>query len=86
MAWDFSTEPEFQEKLDWVEQFCREEIEPFSIVFPAAVRSKHPKMRAMVGASEITDDDIVVSSDGADKKQGTDDDVSVPKVSTDEES
>ena len=27
MAWDFSTEPEFQEQLDWVEQFCREEIE-----------------------------------------------------------
>ena len=28
MGWDFSTEPEFQQKLDWVEQFCREEIEP----------------------------------------------------------
>ena len=26
MAWDFSTDPEFQEQLDWVEQFCREEI------------------------------------------------------------
>ena len=40
MAWDFSTEPEFQEKLDWIERFCREEIEPFDIVFPvrAAVR------------------------------------------------
>ena len=50
MAWDFSTDPEFQEQLDWVEQFCREEIEPFSIVFPAAVRSKHPKMQSMVGA------------------------------------
>src|ERR687894_1459479 len=50
MAWDFSTDPEFQEQLDWVEQFCREEIEPFSIVFPAAVRSKHPKMQQMVGA------------------------------------
>ena len=23
MAWDFSTEPEFQEQLDWVEEFCR---------------------------------------------------------------
>jgi general secretion pathway protein G len=33
-----------------------------------------------------TDDDIVVSSDGADKKKGTEDDVSVPKVSSDEES
>src|SRR5918998_5769724 len=50
MAWDFSTDPEFQEQLDWVEQFCREEIEPFSLVFPAAVRSPHPKMREMVSA------------------------------------
>ena len=34
MAWDFSTEPEFQKKLDWVEQFCREEVEPLEFVFP----------------------------------------------------
>ncbi|HUF33585.1 MAG TPA: acyl-CoA dehydrogenase family protein [Acidimicrobiales bacterium] len=48
MAWDFSTEPEFQEKLDWIERFCREEIEPFSIVFPYALRTKDPKVLAMV--------------------------------------
>ncbi len=28
MAWDFQTEPEFQEKLDWMETFVREEIFP----------------------------------------------------------
>ena len=28
MVWDFSTEPEFQEKLDWMLSFVREEIEP----------------------------------------------------------
>ena len=43
MAWEFSTEPEFQAKLDWVEQFCRERIEPMEYVFPYAVRSKDPK-------------------------------------------
>lgn len=32
-----------------------------------------------------TDDDIVVSSDGADKKKGTTDDVSVPKMSSEDE-
>jgi len=48
MAWDFSTEPEFQEKLDWVEQFCREEIEPLDMLFPYAVRSKEPKIKAIV--------------------------------------
>ena len=48
MAWDFSTDPEFQEKLDWVEQFCREEVEPLEYVFPYAVRSKDPKIRGLV--------------------------------------
>ena len=42
MAWDFSTDPEFQEKLDWVEQFCKEQVEPLEYVFPYAVRSPHP--------------------------------------------
>src|SRR3954468_12551695 len=28
MAWDFSTEPEFQEHLDWMTEFVREEIQP----------------------------------------------------------
>ncbi len=28
MAWDFSTEPEFQEHLDWMRAFVREEIQP----------------------------------------------------------
>ena len=33
--WDFSTEAEFQEKLDWVRTFVREEIEPIDLLFPA---------------------------------------------------
>ena len=38
MAWDFETEPEFQEKLDWVEAFVRDEVEPLDLAFrePAA--------------------------------------------------
>jgi acyl-CoA dehydrogenase len=48
MAWDFSTDPEFQEQLDWVEQFCREEIAPFDLVFPASLRSRNPKIKALV--------------------------------------
>ena len=28
MAWDFSTEPEFEAKLDWMRSFVREEIMP----------------------------------------------------------
>lgn len=48
MAWDFSTEPEFQEKLDWVEQFCKQEVEPLHYVFPHAVRSPDPAVKAYV--------------------------------------
>ena len=32
MAWDFSTEPEFQEQLDWMRQFVREEIWPLETI------------------------------------------------------
>lgn len=33
MAWDFETDPEFQKKLDWMDEFVREEIEPMDLVF-----------------------------------------------------
>ena len=48
MAWDFQTDPEFQEKLDWVEQFCKDELEPLHYVFPHAVRSPDPTVKALV--------------------------------------
>src|SRR6476659_3162248 len=32
MAWDFSTEPEFQEQLDWMRQFVRDEIWPLATI------------------------------------------------------
>src|SRR5689334_13152025 len=32
--WDFSTDPEYQAKLDWVAAFVREEIEPIDVLFP----------------------------------------------------
>ncbi len=47
VAWDFSTEPEFQEQLDWVEHFCRTEIEPLDLVFPGAAWSRNPKAKAL---------------------------------------
>jgi acyl-CoA dehydrogenase len=34
MAWDFSTEPEFQEQLDWMRTFVREEVWPIETVAP----------------------------------------------------
>ena len=47
MAWDFSTEPEFQEQLDWVADFCKNEIEPLDLVFPGAAYSRNPKAKAL---------------------------------------
>ncbi len=33
--WDFSTEPEFQEKLDWMARFVREEVDALDVLFPS---------------------------------------------------
>jgi acyl-CoA dehydrogenase len=33
MAWDFSTEPEFQEQLDWIRAFVETEVEPLDLAF-----------------------------------------------------
>ena len=30
MAWDFETDPEFQKKLDWIDEFIDNEIEPLT--------------------------------------------------------
>lgn len=32
--WDFSVEPEFQAKLDWMADFVRDECEPLDLLFP----------------------------------------------------
>jgi acyl-CoA dehydrogenase len=33
MGWDFETEPEFQAKLDWADDFVREEVEPLDLLW-----------------------------------------------------
>ncbi len=48
MAWDFQTEPEFQEKLDWIQRFCDEKVEPLHHIFPHAVRLPDPTVKAYV--------------------------------------
>jgi acyl-CoA dehydrogenase len=34
MGWDFETDPEYQEKLDWVDGFVRDECEPLDLIWP----------------------------------------------------
>ena len=51
MAWDFETEPEFQKKLDWIDEFVREEVEPLDYAFRepgAAFDRKNPVYKKIV--------------------------------------
>jgi acyl-CoA dehydrogenase len=61
MAWDFSTEPEFQEKLDWARQFVSDKVEPLDILY--ARREFHPlddELRPIVDPmkQEVRDHDL----------------------------
>jgi acyl-CoA dehydrogenase len=40
MPWDFSTEPDFQSKLDWAREFVHEKVQPLDILYPH--RQFHP--------------------------------------------
>ena len=33
MSWSFETDSEFQEQLNWIDEFTRQEIEPLDLVF-----------------------------------------------------
>ena len=49
MGWEFSTDPEFQAKLDWTDTFVREEVEPLDLLW--GDRTFHPlddKLRKIV--------------------------------------
>ena len=48
MAWDFETDAEFQEKLDWMDAFVAEKVEPLAYIdlHPADVKS--PRYQKLV--------------------------------------
>lgn len=49
--WDFSTDPEFQAKLDWIDRFLREEVEPLDVLYPSVsvvYDTRHEKSRAIL--------------------------------------
>ena len=51
MAWDFETEPEFQEKLEWMDEFVRDEVEPMDLIWNHSgdvFDTKHPATRAVI--------------------------------------
>lgn len=48
MAWDFETEPEFQEKLDWMADFIRDKVEPLGLLGIHPYDVKNPRRNALV--------------------------------------
>jgi acyl-CoA dehydrogenase len=42
MAWDFETDPEFQEQLDWIDAFVKAEVEPLDLVLAHPADVKNP--------------------------------------------
>jgi acyl-CoA dehydrogenase len=50
MAWDFETDPEYQAKLDWADEFVRAEVEPLDLVFPGLMCTPPDEnLRAIIG-------------------------------------
>lgn len=48
MAWDFETDPEYQEQLDWVEQFVRDEVEPADRMYDHPLDMADPVRNAII--------------------------------------
>jgi acyl-CoA dehydrogenase len=49
MSWDFSTDPEFQAKLDWADRFVRDEVEPLDLVLPGRrFEVPSPRVRSVI--------------------------------------
>ena len=48
MAWDFETEPYFQEKLDWVADFVRNDVEPLDHVLGSQYDVKNSEFVRLV--------------------------------------
>ena len=46
--WDFSTEPEFQEQLDWIDRFVREKVEPLDHILGSQWNIHDPKFEKLV--------------------------------------
>jgi len=46
MAWDFITDREFQQKLDWMAEFVRAEVEPLDLLFRAPADPFDPNAKA----------------------------------------
>jgi acyl-CoA dehydrogenase len=68
MAWDFETDPDFQSKLDWVDTFLREEVEPLDFVFGSPYDKSDEKAMAVLRPlqQKVKDQDLWAAHLGPD--------------------
>src|SRR4051812_16974439 len=48
MSWSFETDPDYQEQLDWVDAFVREEVEPVDRIITHAWDVRDPVRNALI--------------------------------------
>lgn len=48
VSWSFSTDPEFQRELDWIDAFARDEVEPLDLVLGAQHNIHDPRFAELV--------------------------------------
>ena len=48
MSWDFSTDDDYQQQLDWVKQFVHDEVEPLDLVLGHPCDVHDPRRNALV--------------------------------------
>jgi acyl-CoA dehydrogenase len=48
VSWDFETDPEFQQELDWVDTFVRDEVEPLDFVIAHAWDLRDPVRQKLI--------------------------------------
>jgi acyl-CoA dehydrogenase len=48
MAWDFETDPDYQELLDWADAFVRDEVEPLDLVLGSPYDKSDPRYERLV--------------------------------------
>jgi acyl-CoA dehydrogenase len=50
VVWEFSTDPGFQQDLDWVKEFVRHYVEPLDLLYPDRAFDPPPKVRPIARA------------------------------------
>lgn len=56
--WDFSTEPEFQKKLDWIESFVKTEVDVLDVLFPSVSVVYNPQHKVSRAILKLLQEEV----------------------------